>query len=121
MGHTKEESTIRERKILLLPNVCVIRFYITLTSGNYSSLVVQWNLFRNYARQPLHTVLVQKAATTAAAPMKTRKRGKRGRIRVKARARKYRPFVPQINFRNCRNMHNKVDELRVNCRFFTHV
>ena len=46
-----------------------------------------------------------------------RKRGKRGGVRNKIRARKYKPFVPPVTFGNCRSIHNKIDELRANCRF----
>ncbi len=61
--------------------------------------------------------LIHSAATTTTT-IKTRKRGgRRAGVRSKVRARKYRPFVPPVIFGNCRSIHNKIDELRANCRF----
>ena len=54
------------------------------------------------------------SATTTTRP---RKRGRRGGVRNRVRRRKNRPFVPSVIFGNCRSIHNKIDELRVNCRF----
>ena len=48
---------------------------------------------------------------------KLRKRGRRGGVRNRIRRRKYKPFVPSVIFGNCRSIHNKIDELRANCRF----
>ena len=54
------------------------------------------------------------SVTTTTRP---RKRGRRGGVRNRVRRWKNRPFVPSVIFGNCRSIHNKTDELWVNCRF----
>ena len=49
--------------------------------------------------------------------IRKRTRGRRGGVRLKMRSRKDKPFMPPITFGNCRSLHNKIDELRLNTKF----
>ena len=46
-----------------------------------------------------------------------RRRGCRAGARVKARKRKYKPYVPSVIYGNVRSLIGKIDGLRANCRF----
>lgn len=48
---------------------------------------------------------------------KKTKRGKKAGIRCRMRKRKTNPFMPPITFGNCRALKEKIDYLRLNCRF----